>query len=307
MNLTDAIAASAGLLSELPSGVTNAAKNLDLVGAGAGGLVDEIDEKVDRIPANLNEFGYDPWGYNPEAFKLLLLPAAALHRGYFRAKVTGTERLPEGKMLLIGNHAGQMAFDGLMILTSLVLDADPPRLGRGMGEYWLGTLPWMSTLVDRMGSSIGTPKTCVDMLNSGEAVLAFPEGVRGMNKLYRDAYKLMEFGLGFMRLALETDAPIVPVSIVGSEEQQPGIANLDNIGRMLGMPAFPITPTFPLLGPLGLLPLPVRYHIEFGEPMQFEGDPDDDDEVIVEKVQIVRDALQAQLQAGLARRESIFL
>jgi 1-acyl-sn-glycerol-3-phosphate acyltransferase len=144
------------------------------------------------------------------------------------------------------------------------------------------------------------------MLNHGECVMAFPEGVRGMNKVYADAYKLMEFGLGFMRLALETDTPIVPVSIVGSEEQNPGVADIKPLAKLLGMPSFPITLTFPLLGPLGMLPLPVRYHIEFGKPMRFEGHAEDDDDVIEAKVDEVKAAISAQLDRGRARRKSVF-
>ena len=269
-------------------------------------LAAEVDAKVDRIPADLNEFGYDPWGYSPRAFKSFILPAAFLYRYYFRCITTGLENLPEGRVLLIGNHAGQVAFDGLMVSTACVLEANPPRLARGMGEYWLGTLPYMSALLDRTGSAVGTRQTCIDMLRKGECVMAFPEGVRGMNKVFADAYRLMDFGLGFMRLALETGTPIVPVSIVGSEEQNPGIANLKGVAKLLGMPSFPVTLTFPLLGPLGMLPLPVRYHIEFGKPMLFDGHAEDEDEVIQEKVDQVKAAIQSQLDRGRAARRSIF-
>jgi len=286
-----------GAIGDTAAGVTRFAYDLSA----------EVDRKVDRIPADLNEYGYDPWGYSPKAFKRFVLPAAWLYRYWFRCRTIGLGNLPEGRVMIIGNHAGQMAFDGLMLQAALVLEAEPPRLARGMGEFWLGTLPYLSVLLDRTGSAVGTRQTCVDMLNHGECVMAFPEGVRGMNKVYADAYKLMEFGLGFMRLALETKTPIVPVSIVGSEEQNPGIANLEGLGRLLGMPSFPVTLTFPLLGPLGMLPLPVRYHIEFGRPMLFEGDPDDDDDVIQAKVDEVRAAISAQLERGRAARRSVFL
>jgi len=272
-----------------------------------GDLKREVDARVDLIPADLNAYGYDPWGYNPDAFKRFILPGAWLYRHYFRCITTGIENVPEGRMLLIGNHGGQVAFDGLMVTTALVLEAEPPRLARGMGEYWLGTLPWLSIVLERIGSSVGTPETCVDMLHHGECVLAFPEGVRGMNKVYADAYQLQEFGLGFMRLALETDTPIVPFAVVGSEEQAPGIANLVGVGKMLGMPSFPITLTWPWLGPLGMIPLPARYYIRFGEPMRFEGDHNDEDEVIEQKVMEVKSTIQGMLREGLASRESIFL
>jgi 1-acyl-sn-glycerol-3-phosphate acyltransferase len=272
----------------------------------ASDLAAEVDAKVDRIPAELNEYGYDPWGYSPKALKRFILPAAFLYRYYFRCHTIGLENLPEGRMLLIGNHAGQLPFDGLMVTTACVLEADPPRLARAMGEYWLGTLPYLSVLLDRSGGVVGTRQTCVDMLRHGECVLAFPEGVRGMNKVYADAYKLMDFGLGFMRLALETDTPIVPVSVVGSEEQNPGLANLEGIARVFGMPSFPVTMTFPWLGPLGMLPLPVRYHIEFGKPMRFEGHAEDEDDVIQAKVDEVKAAISAGLERGRAARKSIF-
>jgi 1-acyl-sn-glycerol-3-phosphate acyltransferase len=144
------------------------------------------------------------------------------------------------------------------------------------------------------------------MLERGECVMVFPEGVRGMNKLYRDRYRLQRFGMGFMRLALETRTPIVPVAIIGSEEQQPGLANLSRIARLFGAPALPITPTFPLLGPLGLWPLPVKYHIYFGEPMTFEGDPSDDDAHIEEKVDVVRAAIDRGFARGLRARKGVF-
>ena len=279
----------------------------DPLGLCSSDVAKELGERIDRIPAELNSYGYDPWGYNPAVLKRFLLPAAYLYRYWFRCKVGGIENMPAGRAMVIGNHAGQVALDGLMVTAALVLEAEPPRLARGMGEYWLGTLPFLSVLLDRTGSSVGTPQTCADMLRHGECVMAFPEGIRGMNKLYADAYQLQEFGLGFMRLALETDTPIIPFAVVGSEEQAPSIANLEGVGRMLGMPAFPITLTWPWLGPLGMLPLPVRYHIEFGAPMRFDGDANDEDEVIDEKVLEVKSTIQAMVRKGLAERRSIFL
>jgi 1-acyl-sn-glycerol-3-phosphate acyltransferase len=153
---------------------------------------------------------------------------------------------------------------------------------------------------------VGTPRNCVSMLEDGEVVMVFPEGVRGMNKLYSERYRLQRFGLGFLRLALETGTPVVPVALVGSEEQNPGLANLPGLGRLLGMPAFPITPTFPWLGPLGILPLPVKYRFYFGEPLEFEGDPNDEDGVIQKKVEVVRKAIGEMFRRGLKERSGVF-
>ena len=153
---------------------------------------------------------------------------------------------------------------------------------------------------------MGTPANCKALLEADECVAVFPEGVRGMNKLWSQRYQLQRFGTGFLRLALETRSPIVPVGIVGSEEQQPGFANWERLGRLLGMPAFPVTPTFPWLGPLGLWPLPVRYRIHFGTPLRFEGSSSDEDAVIDEHVDAVRGAIEALLREGLAEREGVF-
>jgi len=193
-----------------------------------------------------------------------------------------------------------------MIGCAMLLEGEPPRIIRGMGEYWLPTVPWVNLFMTRTGSVVGTPKNCTDLLDMGEAVIAFPEGVRGMNKLYAQRYQLQRFGMGFMRLALETGTPIVPVGIVGSEEQQPAFANLGRIGKLLGMPAFPITSTFPWLGPIGLLPLPVKYRIHFGEPLSFEGDSTDEDSVIEEKVDSVKAAISALLEQGRRERRGVF-
>jgi 1-acyl-sn-glycerol-3-phosphate acyltransferase len=193
-----------------------------------------------------------------------------------------------------------------MIGTAMVLEAEPPRVVRGMGEYWLPTVPWVNLFMTRTGSVVGTPKNCADLLAMDEAVIAFPEGIRGMNKLIWDRYQLQEFGHGFMRLALATRTPIVPIAVVGSEEQAPGIANLQALGRLVGMPAFPVTLTWPWLGPLGMIPLPTKYRIYFGEPMQFDGNANDEDEVIGELVDQVKQEIAGMLASGIAARPSIF-
>lgn len=266
----------------------------------------EIDDRIRKIPTRLNEFGFDPWGLHPDTVRRTLLPALALYKFYFRVETHDIERVPPGRVLLIANHAGQLPFDAAMLSVAMLLEAEPPRIVRGMAEYWVSQLPWVSIFAARGGAASGTPDTCREMLEAGEAVVVFPEGVRGMNKLYRDRYKLMRFGTGFLRLALEAQAPIVPVAIVGSEEQNPGLANVERLGRMLGMPAFPITATFPLLGPLGMLPMPVKYRMYFGEPIHFHGSPTDDDAVVEEKVEQVKSAITALFERGLRERRGVF-
>ena len=270
-------------------------------------LQEEIDARIARIPTRLNEYGFDAFGLEPSLTRWMTLPMVWVYRNYLRVQTRGIERVPEGPVLLIANHAGNtFAWDAAMLAVAMLLEAEPPRIVRGMGEYWLPTVPWVNELMVRGGSVVGTRKNCVDLLNNEEAVIAFPEGVRGMNKLIWERYQLQEFGHGFMRLALETGAPIVPIAVVGSEEQAPGIANLRPLARLLRMPAFPITLTFPALGLLGLVPLPVKYNIYFGEPMHFEGDADEDDAAVERRVEEVRAAISGLLKRGLAERTGVF-
>jgi 1-acyl-sn-glycerol-3-phosphate acyltransferase len=269
-------------------------------------LQTEISEKLARIPTELNEYGYDPWGFNPQVLERILMVEALLYRYYFRVEVEGIEHYPRGRMLLIANHAGQLPFDAAMLMCGSVLEAEPPRVLRGMAEYWMPTLPFIGTMGVRSGSVVGTPKNCIDLLRREEAVVAFPEGVRGLNKLFSQRYRLQKFGLGFMRLALETDTPIVPAAVIGSEEQAPALMNIEPLARLIGAPAFPITLTFPALGPLGVLPLPVKYYIAVGEPMHFSGNPNDEDSVIERKVLQVKDQIRSMIERGLRSRKGIF-
>ena len=266
----------------------------------------EIEDRLAKLPNRLNEFGYDPYGLSPDWLRQSVLPAVLVYRYWFRCRVYDVDRLPPGRVLLVANHAGQLPFDGAMLATAMLLEADPPRVVRGMGEYFIARLPFISVAASRAGAMVGTPANCAHLLENDECVMVFPEGVRGISKTWPHRYELQRFGLGFMRLALRTNTPIVPVGIVGSEEQAPGLANLDGLARRLRLPALPITATFPWLGPLGLIPFPARYHILFGEPVRFDGDAHDEDAVIEAKVERVKADVNALLRRGLASRNGIF-
>ncbi|NNL66263.1 MAG: acyltransferase family protein [Myxococcales bacterium] len=266
----------------------------------------ELGERIRKTPTPLNEYGFDPYGFHPEEALSKMPPVLALYRYYFRVENHGIENVPPGPVLLIANHAGQLPFDGMMLTIAMLLEAEPPRIVRGMGEFFIPRLPWLGTWAARGGMMVGTPENCRTMLEDGECVMVFPEGAHGINKPFSKRYQLERFGLGFMRLALETGTPIVPVAFIGSEEQNPGIANLESVGRAIGMPSLPITVGFPWLGPLGLLPMPTKYHIHYGAPLRFDGDANDEDSVIQGKVNRVRAAIEAMFETGLRERKGIF-
>lgn len=270
-------------------------------------LESEIVDRLAKAPVQLNEYGYDPFGFNPEAAARSLVLPLLLYRYWFRVEPHDIERVPAGRVLLIANHAGQMPYDGVMLSMAMLMEAEPPRVVRAMGEYFIWRMPFLSVLAARGGTMSGTPENCVTLLEREACVMAFPEGARGINKPFSQRYRLGRFGLGFLRLALETDTPIVPVGIVGSEEQQPGLANFQGAARALGLPSLPITATFPLLGPAGLLvALPVKYRIYFGEPLRFEGHPSDEDAVMQERVEVVRHAIGDLCARGLRERRGVF-
>ncbi|MEQ9503390.1 MAG: lysophospholipid acyltransferase family protein [Deltaproteobacteria bacterium] len=270
-------------------------------------LTDRVRDRTSELDVDVGELGVDPFGYDPETVKYAAAPVALLYEKYFRVQTFGVQNVPnEGRVLLIANHSGQLPFDGLMIGASMVLEHDPPRVVRSMVEKWIPRLPFVSIFMARVGQIVGTPDNCRRLLDREEAILVFPEGARGISKTIDKRYQLERFGTGFMRLALECNTPIVPVAVVGAEEQAPALYNARTLGKLFGMPAFPITPTFPLLGPAGLLPLPTRYRIYFGEPMKFEGEGDEEDEVVNTYVEQVRAKIQQMLERGLQEREGIF-
>src|SRR5580692_11782656 len=267
-------------------------------------LGERFDDRMSRVPMALGTSGVDPFGLDPQWAKYALSTVAMLHRKYFRSEVHGIENVPPGRLLLVANHSGQVPLDGALIGAAMFMDAEPPRIVRAMVEKWAVSLPFVSLLFTRIGQVVGVPENAQRLLTQGEALLVFPEGVRGISKTFDRRYKLTEFGLGFMRLAIETGTPIVPVAVVGGEEQYISVANMDGLARILRLPAFPVIPQMFIPG--GQLPLPTRYRLWFGEPMRFSGDSDDDDAVIEEKVWLVKQTIQSMLTRGLEERKHVF-
>jgi len=267
---------------------------------------DRIEQALDILPVTgTNELGYDPWGFNRHEAKFYFSLASWIYR-YFHPVIHGIENLPAGRVLVVPNHSGQLPFDGLVVAVACLLEAKPPRLMRAMSERWFPTLPFVNEAFNRSGVVLGDPINCRNLLEADNAILVFPEGARGSGKTWDHRYRLMPFGRGFMRLALQARAPIVPVSVVGAEESIISLYDIKPLARLLRMPYFPVPALLPLLGPLAFLPLPTRFQITFGEPLTFDGPFDDEDEVIQRKAQQVADRVQSLIDAGLARRRSIF-
>lgn len=267
---------------------------LDLGGPGTR-------ERLEQLTPPRNEYGVDPYGFDIDYLQAAAAPVLWLYRKYFRVEAFGLEHVPdEGRVLIVGNHSGQLPFDAAMVEMACLIDKDPPRAVRALVDKWVPTLPFVSTIFARCGQVVGTPENCRRLLAADEALLVFPEGTRGLNKPFSERYTLKDFGLGFVRLALESRAPIVPVGVVGAEEQAPGVFDLKPIARLLAFPHFPITPT------VLPFPLPVRYRLWFGEPLHFEGSPDDEDAVLEAKVARVKAAIAAQIARGLEQRKHVF-
>lgn len=261
---------------------------------------EEVAEKLRALTRSSNEYGVDPFGMDLDYTLSAIGPLYWLYKKYFRVTVHGIENVPRGRVLLAANHSGQIPIDGAMIGLSLLVEGTLPRPVRSMVERWVPTLPYISLFMARCGQVVGTPQNCIRLLESEEAILVFPEGARGINKLFSQRYQLAPFGQGFMRLALETGSPIVPVAVVGAEEQAPALVDVKPLARLLKMPALPITPT------IVPIPLPSRYYIYFGEPLRFTGRHDDDDVELAGKIAEVRAAIQSLLNQGLEARRRVF-
>ncbi len=256
-------------------------------------LDEEVLERVDRLDISFNRYGIDPYGIDREYVAAFFSLMKQLYRHYLRVTVTGIEQVPaEGRAMLVGNHSGGVALDGAMVLTSLILDREPPRLGMGMAEKFINRFPVMSPVINKIGQLTGLPEHAVRLLRDGRMLMVFPEGARGTSKLYTERYSLVRFGTGFMRLALQTRTPIVPLAFVGGGDAIPTIANLTTVGKLMGLPYLPVTPW-------GLvLPRPVRCSIHYGAPMVFEGDGDEADEVILGYVGEVKQRVADLLAEG---------
>lgn len=228
---------------------------------------------------------------------------------YFRVQLDGIEHVPaQGPALLVANHSGGLPYDGMLLMYGVRRLHPAHRPLRALVASFAFRSRWMASLVTRYGGVRASMDNGLALLGRGELVATFPEGLRGVGKLYRERYRLTRFGRGgFVRLALQAGVPIVPVAIVGAEEIHPVIGKLEAPARPLGLPYIPITPTFPFLGPLGLLPLPTKWRIEIGAPLPAGPvDPCPEERRVLETAEIVRDRIDGMIANLLLHRRSIF-
>lgn len=264
------------------------------------------DELARRETVPVDEFGFD------QEYTEAWLPVFRwIYRRYWRVQTSGLENLPaEGAALLVANHAGVLPWDGAMIKTAILEEHDQPRHARALVANFFFGMPVLAWFLRRTGQTVGHPDDAHRLLDRGELVLVFPEGVKGTGKGWSNRYRLRRFGRGgYVETAIRAGAPIIPVSVVGSEEIYPMIADLAPLAKALGLPYFPITPLFPLLGPLGVVPLPSRWRIRFHEPIRTDlcapGEADDQ-RLVMSLNDHVREVIQAGLLEGVRQRKGTF-
>lgn len=255
----------------------------------------------------------DDFGFDPELFSTVLMPLARpLFERYFRTRTLGVDRIPgSGPVLLVANHSGTIALDAVMVQYAVWSQHPARRVVRNVAANLAIAMPFVGPIARRAGAAVACDEDAQELLARGEVVGVFPEGYKGVGKGWRERYRLQRFGRGgFIELALRARVPIVPVAIVGAEEAYPMIADARIAARLLGVPYFPVTPTFPLLGPLGLLPLPSRWVIEFGNPIamdEYADDAHEDAMLVLELTDRVRDTIQEMLVRNLSVRGGAFL
>jgi 1-acyl-sn-glycerol-3-phosphate acyltransferase len=288
----------------------------DITGAFAGAAIslprdarDSLDAALRRLGGNYQE---DEWGFDEEFVEIALPFLEFLYKRWWRVEVDGILNVPShGRGLLVSNHAGIFPWDATMIGLAITKEHPLPRYPRFLVLNWAFELPYVSVALRKVGAVPASPFNAVRLLEQDELVGVFPEGVKGTGKAFSDRYRLQRFGRGgFVELALRTGSPIIPVAVVGSEEIYPKLGEAPLLARATGSPFFPLTPTFPWLGPLGLVPLPSKWRIEFCDPIEVAHhgpDAADDRALVFETSERVREAIQQKLYENLVKRGSAFV
>jgi 1-acyl-sn-glycerol-3-phosphate acyltransferase len=252
----------------------------------------------------------DDFGFDPVYEKKVQPLFDFLYDRYFRVEASGLENIPsEGRCLLVANHSGTLPYDGVMIKVAVKREHPAKRDTRWLAEDFIFHFPFLGSISNRIGAVRACQENAERLLRKEALVAVFPEGVKGIGKLFKDRYHLQRFGRGgFIKLCLRTGTPIVPVAVIGAEEANPMIGRIEYLSKAIGVPYIPVTPTFPLLGPFGLLPAPTKWKIAFGPRIELDhGTEAADDEILVGKLaEEVRSTIQGMLDRGVGERRSIF-
>ncbi len=290
---------------------------LRTIAAASGKRPDEVEEQVARTLAYLGrrltgQYTVDEFGFDKDWTEHVFLPLARVfYRQWFRVEVRGIEHVPAtGSALIVGNHAGTIAFDALMAQVAVHDEHPNKRHLRLLGGDLVFKTPILADFSRKQGSTLAANADAERLLGRGELVGVFPEGYKGVGKPFAERYKLQRFGRGgFVSAAVRTGAPIIPLSIVGSEETYPLLGNVPALARLLNAPYFPITLTWPWLGPLGLVPLPSKWIMEFGQPIEtasMGSGAAEDPMLVFDLTDQVRETIQQTLYSLLSLRRTVF-
>lgn len=274
-------------------------------------LAPEDFERLVKAEIHVSDFGYDQFGLERESAMLAFALLQFLYRYWFRVQSYGVEHVPqEGPVLIVPNHSGGIPIDGVMIALDLAKKMEKPRVVRAAIDNFAGFLPFLNTFFYRCGQVIGARKNLAELLAKGEVIAVFPEGHKGTGKRFKDRYKPLLFNVGFVELSLIHKAPIVPTAVIGAEEQYPYMLNLKPLAKILSLPYFPANPLALLLGPAGMIPLPTKYYIYYGEPVhlyrEYSVDTIQDPEMLRRLANDVRIRVIELIRKGLKYRKGIF-
>lgn len=257
----------------------------------------EVEARLDRLEIPFNAYGVDHYGISKRTLGTWFSAVLPFYRHYFSVESHGTENVPaHGRVMLVGNHSGGVALDGMMVIASQFFEPEQPRLAQGMAEKFLNKMPFVSQITSRLGHLTGLPEHAERLLSDERMLMVFPEGARGTAKLYKERYSLVGFGSGFIRLAMKMKTPIVPFAFLGGGEAIPTISNAYALGKLMGVPYVPVTPW------LVALPIPAKLEVYYSPPMRFEGSGTEEDEVIYAHVDKVKSRIAELIELGRKRR-----
>jgi len=288
---------------ELPAALARSAADLPR------GVRDRVRSVARRLDGNYQE---DEWGFDSEFVSLVEPGFDFLYDVWWRVKAVGVENVPaHGRALLAANHAGILPWDATMMSIAVMREHPLPRQPRFLVLNLAFDLPWFSVAIRKVGGVVASPYNAIRLLEQDQLVGVFPEGVKGTGKPYGERYQLQRFGRGgFAEIALRTGAPIVPVAVVGSEEIYPKLGESPLLARLMSTPFFPLTPLFPWLGPLGAIPLPSKWRIEFCEPIEtasYGPEGADDRALVLELSERVREVVQQRVLENVVKRGPAFV